>query len=201
MFGPLIRISPSSAIFSSTPGSGAPDGAEAVVLDRRDGRRGGGLGHPVALEHRHARRPRRTRGSLWRSAPRRWSRGARCPPKIARTFLNSCSSASSKGFCSSAGSASPRDASCRAPSRRARSPPARAACSSGGLRLDRAVRERVDLLEHARHRRQVGRFDLHQLAARSAWCRRRSRRACRRGRRRRAGSAARRSARAAGTGR
>ena len=34
----------------------------------------------------------------------------------------------------------------------------------GRLGLDRAVGERVDLLEHARHRRQIGRFDLHQLA-------------------------------------
>ncbi len=33
----------------------------------------------------------------------------------------------------------------------------------GRLGLDRAVRERVDLLEHARHRRQVCGLDLHQL--------------------------------------
>ena len=38
-------------------GERAPDGAEAVVLEGRDGRGGGGLGHAVALEHRHAAGP------------------------------------------------------------------------------------------------------------------------------------------------
>ena len=54
MFFPLIRISPSSAILISTPGQGPSDGAELVVRGCGEGGRRGGLGHPVALEHRDA---------------------------------------------------------------------------------------------------------------------------------------------------
>ena len=116
------------------------------------------------------------------------------PPNAARTFLNSASSAASKCACSSAGTSWP------------------AACSARTLSptLDRALDllgvavggdERVDLLEDPRHRRQVGRVDLHQLGhdllrvAAEVGDRRR------RGRSPAAGSAARRRARAGGRGR
>ena len=54
MFGPRSRISPSSAILISSARQRAADRAEAVAVDRRDGRRRRGLGHAEALEHRHA---------------------------------------------------------------------------------------------------------------------------------------------------
>ena len=52
--GPLHRISPSSAILISTPGSARPDGAELEVIERPDGADAGRLGHAPALEHRNA---------------------------------------------------------------------------------------------------------------------------------------------------
>ncbi len=54
MLPPLIRTSPSSAIFSSTPGNGRADGAELVAVERLERRGGRGLGHAVALEDRDA---------------------------------------------------------------------------------------------------------------------------------------------------
>ena len=55
MFGPLTRISPSSAILISTTGERAADGADLERVGRRDGRGRGRLGHAPSLEHQHAR--------------------------------------------------------------------------------------------------------------------------------------------------
>ena len=52
--GRWIRISPSSAILTSQPGSARPTVPSLWSLDRRGGGDRGGLRHPVALEHRHA---------------------------------------------------------------------------------------------------------------------------------------------------
>ena len=81
---------------------------------------------------------------------------------MARTFLKSASSASLEGLLKLLrhGLAAAHESCTFLPSSIIASG---ALALLGRLRLDRAVGDRVDLLEDARHRRQVGRFDLHQL--------------------------------------
>ena len=52
--GPRIRISPSSAIATSVPGSGRPTVPKRTRARRVERRGGARLGHAVALEHEHA---------------------------------------------------------------------------------------------------------------------------------------------------
>ncbi len=161
MFGPLIRISPSSAILSSTFGKRAPDRAEAVVLDGRGGGRRGRLGHAVALEHRHAARPeeledlpRDRRGAAGGVAHVAAEDRAHVFEQQLVCFVELCLQVRRHRFAAVEHVA-------HLYAHRDRGP--RALLLLRRLRLDRAVGERVDLLEHARHRRQVGRFDLEQL--------------------------------------
>ena len=156
MFGPLSRISPSSPILSSTPGSGLPDRAEAERLRRVDHRRRGGLGHPVALHHRHAAGveeledllgDRRRAGHALADAPA--EEAAHVLVELLLGLLE-------------------RPAELLRHLLAARLELAHLHAEVHGLLELLAVgrgggRERVDLLEHPRHRREVGRLDLGEV--------------------------------------
>ena len=96
MFGPLIRISPSSAILISLPGSARPTvpNCGRSTVESVDDRRG--LGHAVALEHRHAAGVEELEDLLRDRRRAAWWPARSRPPNTLRTFLNSASSAASK---------------------------------------------------------------------------------------------------------
>ena len=142
-------------------GQRAADRAELVVGDGRGGGRGGGLGHAVALEHRHAAGPeefedlfRDRRGAAGgvahAAAEDRADVGEEALVGLVEGLLHVLGDR--LAFVEHVADLdAERDRLLGFLALR------------GRQRLDRAVGERVDLLEHARHRGQVGRFDLLQL--------------------------------------
>ena len=154
MFAPLMRISPSSAILTSTPGSARPTVPKRWFSGRRDRRDRRRLGHAVALEHRDAAAPEELEDlRAIGAAPVTASRSR--PPN--RSLTNSALGCERRELL--------------AQLRRDR---LAADLEVLDLAADRADRrellgrqlllgQRVELLEDARHRRQVGRLDLHEL--------------------------------------
>ena len=156
MFAPLIRSSPSSAILTSTPGQRLADRAELVVLGpgARGDRRG--LGHAVALHDRDAAAPEELE-DLARDRRGAGDGLAHAPAEEAAHELGLRGHGRRTARAASSGTGSPRT------SRSLIWPPTRAdELQLLGRQL--LLGQRVELLEDARHRRQVGRLDLHQLA-------------------------------------
>ena len=88
MFGPRTRISPSSAIFTSTPGNGLPTDPNRKSSARVARGGGGRLGHAPALEHQDAACVEELE-DLLRDRGRARDGLLDAPPKMLRTFWNS----------------------------------------------------------------------------------------------------------------
>ena len=161
MFGPLTRISPSSAILISQPGNGLPTVPHLEGIGGRDRRRGRGLGHPPALDHEDPggveeledlRVDRRRAGDRLLEVAAEQRRGSSTAPACRRSGLEREQRAGPLAL------ALERPDLLADPDR-----PVEDRLLEPALLLDRRGRGRVDLLEDPRHRREVGRLDLGEV--------------------------------------